>query len=367
MTMRCALLSALVLLPCGPGMAADVNLTYGAYGAPNSTLVEYGVIPFLETAKAESGGSIDYTLHAGGALVGPSTTLAGIRDGLVDGGQLLAVYNPAELPTINLAMGLGPGLDTDPVALGAAVTEFALLECPKCLEEFEEANIQFLGGYSSSAYSLLCSEPMASLEDLAGKRVRAAGVWGQLAAKLGMVPVNLTIGETYEGLQRGQLSCTFGTPGWLETFSMGDVAPNVYLLEYGYSFSGPITNVRLDLWTTLTEEQKNALKKGAAIAVIRASEAYRQADADILKDAEAKGYHVVEADSASLAALDGFTDELTQSIIARAADRGQEGAEEVITRFRKVLAKWEGIVAEAEGDEAVLVDRLMSDVYAKVD
>ncbi|MCO6385306.1 C4-dicarboxylate TRAP transporter substrate-binding protein [Oceanicola sp. 502str15] len=349
-----------------PASGENITLQYGAYGAPSSTLVEHGVIPFLETAKAESEGTLDYVLHAGGALVGASTTLAGIADGLVDGGQLLAVYHPSELPTINLAMGLGPSLTNDPVAVGAAITEFALLACPGCTKELEEWNIQFLGGYSSSPYALLCVEPYQSLDDLKGKRVRASGVWGQVAARLGMTPVNLTIGETYEGLQRGQLDCTFGSPNWLDSFSMGDVAPNLVKLDYGLSFSGPITNVSLDIWGRLTDEQKQALKDGAALSVVRASTAYVESDFAAIDRAEAEGWTIIEPDPEVLGAMDGFSDELAASVIERGVERGIENSEELIATFRELVVKWEKIVADAEGDEATIVEALKTEVYDKL-
>lgn len=350
-----------------PAAAGNVDLQYGAYGSPSSTLVAHGVIPFLETAKEASGGTISYTLHAGGALVGTSTMLPGIRDGLVDGGQLLAVYFPSELPTINLAMGLGPSLDSHPVAIGAAITDFALTACDECIDEFEQWNVQFLGGYSTSPYSLLCTAPHRSLVDLAGKRVRAAGVWGRLADRLGMIPVNLTIGDTYEGLQRGQLDCTFGAPGWLESFSMADVAPNVILLNFGLSFSGPITNVSSSTWAALDDDQKNALKAGAALAVVRATQAYIDEDDAVLSQAPDRGWTVVEPEPEVLAALDGFSDEMRQFIIDRAVERGQNNAEEIVDRFLRVLEKWEAKIASADGDEEVIVRMLEEEVYSHLE
>ena len=69
--------------------AADVNVTYAAYGPPTSSNVEYGIIPFLDTAKEMSNGTIDYTLHSGGSLLGAKAMLGGMEDGVVDGGQIL--------------------------------------------------------------------------------------------------------------------------------------------------------------------------------------------------------------------------------------------------------------------------------------
>ena len=45
--------------------AENIDLAYAAYGPPTSSNVEFGVIPFLETAKEMSNGTINYTLHSG--------------------------------------------------------------------------------------------------------------------------------------------------------------------------------------------------------------------------------------------------------------------------------------------------------------
>ncbi|MBJ3775349.1 C4-dicarboxylate TRAP transporter substrate-binding protein [Acuticoccus sp. 2012] len=352
-------------LVCGAAAAADVSISYGTYGAPTSTLVEHGVIPFIEESERLTDGSVSFDLLSGGSVVTTTTALSAVRDGLVDGAQVSSIYFPSELPQLNVTINLAPGIAADTRAVAAATTEMNLLRCPRCKSEIEDWNIQYLGGYGVSSYSLLCREPLATLDDLAGKRVRAPGAFGNLATALGMVPVNVTIAETYEGLQRGQLDCTLGSPGWLTSFSIGDVAKNILLLGMGTAFGGPLLDVSLDKWADLDDAQKDALKRGAALGVVRSATAYEDADAAVLNGAEAAGYTVIEPGEDITTILAEFSESHRLEVIADAERRGIPDAKATVDEFMTVLAKWRTIVTDAEGDEASLVDALYREVYSK--
>ncbi|MCK5744663.1 MAG: C4-dicarboxylate TRAP transporter substrate-binding protein [Oricola sp.] len=346
--------------------AENIDLAYAAYGPPTSSNVEFGVIPFLETAKEMSNGTINYTLHSGGSLLSAKAMLGGMTDGLVDGGQLLAVYFPSELPVSNLAMGLAPILRSGGPALAAAITEYVLLDCPECKAEFAEHNTVFLGAYSTTAYSLLCSKPVATLDDLAGKKVRVPGDFAYLASHLGMVPVNMSIGETYEGLQRGALDCSLGPVGWLEQFSLGEVAPYALDISYGVSYGGPIISLTQSLWDRLDDTQKAAFETGAAIGVFRAANAYIKTDQDVLASAGDKGYTVTEPSAPLVEKLGGFDAAFKEILLDRAKKGGIENADEIVSGFEKTLAKWETIVGEVGDDEDAFVDRMMNEIYSKM-
>lgn len=346
--------------------ADNINLVYAAYGPPTSSSVKYGVIPFLETAKAMSNGTIDYTLHSGGSLLSDKAMLGGMTDGLVDGGQVLAVYFPSELPISNVAMGLAPILHSGGPALAAAITEYVLVDCPECKAEFAEHNTVFLGAYSTTAYSLLCTKPVATLDDLAGKKVRMPGDFAFLASHLGMTPVNMSIGETYEGLQRGALDCSLGPVGWLKQFSLGEVAPNVLNISNGVSYGGPIISLTQSLWDRLDDTQKTAFETGAAIGVFRAANAHIETDDEVLASAKDNGYVVAEPAAPLVEKLAAFNAVFKEILLKRAKESGIDNAEEIVTGFQKTLAKWEGIVKEVGNDEDAFVKRMMTEVYAKM-
>ncbi|WP_158967335.1 C4-dicarboxylate TRAP transporter substrate-binding protein [Chachezhania sediminis] len=344
--------------------AADVNVTYAAYGPPTSSNVEFGIIPFLETAKAMGDGTIDYTLHSGGSLLGAKAMLGGMKDGMVDGGQVLAVYFPAELPLSNLAMALAPMLRSGGPALAAAITDYVLTECPGCKAEMEANNIMFLGAYSTTSYSLLCTKPIDTLESLAGLKVRVPGDFAYLASFLGMTPVNMGIGETYESLQRGALDCTLGPVGWLQQFSLGEVAKNVLNTSYGVSYGGPIISLTKTMWDGLDDTQKTAFQTGAAIGIFRAANDYIASDEEVLAGAEQSGYSITEPGEALLAKLQEFNPYFNDLLISRAKENGIEDAEGIVNGFRKTLDMWTSAMEEIGDDEEAFVKKMMEEVYS---
>lgn len=347
--------------------AENVHIAYGAYSSPTSTLVGQGIIPFIDEAERLSDGSLTFELLSGGAVVGTQTSLSGMRDGLVDGALISSINYPSELPQQNITSNLAPGIAADTRAVAAATTEMSVLKCPRCREELEKWNVKYLGGYGVSSYSLLCSEPVSKLDDLQGLRVRATGNFGTLATALGMVPVNMTITETYEALQRGQVDCTLGSPGWLTTFSMGDVANNVLLMGMGTAFAGPLLNVSLDKWDVLDDAQKDALKRAAAHGTISSAAAYEAADDVVLANAEASGYTVVEAGSDIRAVLDQFSADTRDAVVAQAEERGLPDAAETVDTFLELLDKWKAIVSEAGDNNEAISERLYNDVLVKID
>jgi len=318
------LVAATGLATASPASAAT-EIIYGSYNPPSSTVSRFGAIPWLEEVQQKSNGSITYKFVGGGALVGTKTSLAGIRDGVVDAAMIVNLYYPTDIPVSNLLGALG-SLHKDARISAAAVTEVNMLQCPECVKEMENFNIMFLGGYSTSAYNLLCSKPIVSLDDLKGKKIRAPGAMGRMASAIGAVPVNVTITETYEALQRGQVDCAFGSAGWLEVYSFGDVAKNVTMIRTGGTFGGPMLNISLDKWKALTSAERKILLDAAPVGVAGAAFGYENDDKAALAKANEKGYVVKEPAPDLTATVAAYSKADPAEVVKQATERGVKNA-----------------------------------------
>ena len=361
--MVCAAAVGLLLL--STPAHAQTEIIYGSYNPPTATNSKGGAFPWLDEIKRLSNGSITYKFVGGGALVGTKTSLAGMRDGIVDAAMIVDLYYPSELPVSNALAGLGSLLKDARVAI-AAVTEVQMLGCPDCAKELEKFNVKFLGGYSTAAYNLLCTSPTSSLAELKGKKIRAPGAIGRMATAIGAVPVNITVTETYEALQRGQIDCTFGAAGWLDTYSLGDVAKYVTLLKTGGAFGGPMLNLRLDKWKSLKPAERKALIDAAPMGVAGASFAYENDDKVALSKASQKGYKVVEPGSDLRAAIEKFADADAAVVIKQATGRGVKNAEAIVNAYRAANKRWSEIVAKVGNDKAAYIEALRREIYSKV-
>lgn len=364
-TIRKLALAAMMAGAALPAQAADLNIIYATFLGPTANLVKDGVVVFLDYVKENSNGTIDYTLHSGGSLLSGTGMLEGIRDGIADGGQILGVYNPAELPVSNVVMGLAPALTSDPRAVAAALTEYILLDCPTCVDEYEANNIQYIGSWATSLYGLICTNPVENLASLEGRKVRASGEWAGIGLALGMSPVTMSLGDTYEGLQRGQVDCTVGEINWLSTYSYGDVAKYGVELNQGLSYIGPVFSLRHDLWETLSDEQKQLFYRGTALGMINGARE-TVASNDVAKaEADAQGWVIAPAPDDVLAQLASFPASVRADLIERSEKIGIENPAQIIDGFLATLDKWNAIVAASNSDEE-LVEAVMTNIYDKL-
>lgn len=358
-------LAAALAVTALPVKAADLNITYATFLGPTANLVKDGVVVFLEYVKNNSGGKIDYTLHSGGSLLSGTGMLEGVRDGIADGGQILGVYNPAELPISNVVMGLAPAMTADPRAVVAALTEYTLLDCPKCVAEYEENNIQYIGGWATSLYGLICTKPVNSLADLQGWKLRASGEWAGIGTTLGMSPVTMSLGDTYEGLQRGQVDCTLGEMNWLSTYSYGDIAKYGIELNQGLSYIGPVFSLRHDLWSTLSDEQKQIFYRGTALGMINGAHETVAANEATKEEAKAKGWTIAPGPADVMEKLKEFPAQVRADLIKRSEGIGIEDPSAIIDGFMTKVEKWEEIVKQSKSNEE-LIEAVMTNIYAKL-
>jgi TRAP-type C4-dicarboxylate transport system substrate-binding protein len=128
----------------------------------------------------------------------------------------------------------------------------------------KKINSVAIGGWTSSAYLLACREPVKSLADLKGKRVRATGGSAEMFRIAGAVPVGATLVEAVSLLQRGGLDCQHGIADWLRTFGYADFAKNVTDIPLG--LTGPAIGFLMnrDTWQKFTPEQKKVHIKYAS-------------------------------------------------------------------------------------------------------
>ena len=239
------------------------ELVYGSW-IPAGEYLNRVALPkiFADIAK-DTNGAIRWKLVPGGQLADPKTTFTAVHDGLMAGGMGISTYVPSTVPALNTIYSTIVFGD-DNVATSGAALETMTLNCPACLAEMRKLNAVALSGWVAGPYYLACREPIRSLAELKGKRVRATGGNNELMAMVGAVPVAATLVEAVGLLQRGGLDCQFGTHGWLKVFGYGDVVKSVTNMPLG--MTGPAVGMMLnrDVWNKFTPEQKKLHMKYAA-------------------------------------------------------------------------------------------------------
>lgn len=361
---------ALAAGPAG-GAAEARELVYGSW-LPQAEYTNAVALPkIFEEIKAETNGEIEWRLVPGGQLANPKTTFDAVQNGLMAAGIGIPSYVPNLVPASNTIYGTVQFAD-NPVISGGAALETMILDCPECLAEFKKINAVPLSGWTTSPYYFVCREPVASLEELKGKRVRATGVGNtELVAMTGATPVAATLVEAVSLLQRGGLDCAFGVNEWLRTFGYADFVK--YLTNYGLGMTGPAVGLMInrDVWNSLTPEQKVLhMKKAAYLSAAQSIGQFIENEKAAVKWAQdEKGLQIIEPkDPAEFKKLTEEFDALQrQRNIETATKFGVKDPGAIIDAYNKNYAEWEKLAPEIGTDIDKMAEVIWERIYSKVD
>jgi TRAP-type C4-dicarboxylate transport system substrate-binding protein len=253
-----AAVAAALLTSC----ASAAEFTYGSWPPASDHLNTTALPKAFKAIEEQTKGEIKWKLIAGGQLADGKGTFQAVQDNVIQGGLGIAVYVPNLVPSLN-AIYSTITFGDDVVAATGAAMETLMLNCPSCMEEFQKINAVAMGGFTGSPYAIYCRDPIKSVADLKGKRIRGTGGGVELFNMAGAVPVAATLTEAVSLLQRGGLDCMWGVWEWLKTFGYGDFAKNV--VDYPFGITGPALGMMLNrtTWNGMTLEQKKLHLKQA--------------------------------------------------------------------------------------------------------
>jgi TRAP-type C4-dicarboxylate transport system substrate-binding protein len=226
--LRCATI-ALILLPLA-ALGDPIKLKLAYFTSDQTRAYTLAIKPFVDAVNADEQGGVIIETYPGGVLgKDPSQQAQLLRDGTAD-----IAY----------------------VVLGAAASQFrdhAVMELPGLFRDMREAtwvNTSLVASGIMEGYddffviASLATEPegihtrvpIASLEDLRGKRIRANNpIEASALARLGMSSIVLPIGKTPEAISRGTIDGAATALGPLIDFGLGRAVTYHYFLRLGPS------------------------------------------------------------------------------------------------------------------------------------
>jgi TRAP-type C4-dicarboxylate transport system substrate-binding protein len=361
-------LAGAALLVGATGAAAQTSFIANSFYAPSHPHSKYGYVEWAEMVEAISGGALVPEVYTGTVLLEPRANLQGIRDGVVQVAHHAAVYTPSELPVANAVQELGFNY-ADPLVAILAVTDFSTSN-PTQLQEWADKGVVYLGAYATPPYLLFCREPVRTLEEMQGKRIRTAGsTVSRWVEEVGGVPVNVPSSEMYTGLERGTLDCASNAGNDLVDRSLHEVADHTTLAPTGMYWSGPHWGYNRDFWAGLSVEERGWLMEATAQAMARMVVNYIDAAESALAEAEAMGDHVYEPAADLQQSIEDFRERALTAVYETAETTyGLDDGREVIDDFRATYAEWEERVAGIDReDEAAVAALAMEHVYGTLD
>ncbi|MEO1988813.1 MAG: C4-dicarboxylate TRAP transporter substrate-binding protein [Martelella sp.] len=362
-------------LLCGalPPVAAQAETIRYAIGFPPGGAATDGVKEFNERLKAETDLELKiYEL----SLLDLKETPPGVRDGLADAGYILTTYYPAEFSETNLPVNMsmlatvGTPTKSSGAVMAGVMSEYVMLHCDKCEQQYSAQNQLFLGAIGTPEYVQLCTTPIRSVEDLKGKKMRSSvDAMGRWAESFGATKVSIPANDVYEAMSQGVVDCTMISAAELGNLQLFDVTKYITLGLPGGSFAGVGSlNVNLDTWRSLSAEQRAEMLRLAPFNSAAITVNYHHASMDDIEQARANGTEIIERPVDMATATEAFVnDDATVIKASFADDYGLQNVDEKYELIVGLIEKWKALTADVYADKDAMAELLWNEVFSKVD
>jgi len=352
--------------------ARDMNHALGAPpGTPAHEALEYYADQVAELSDDEMKVKV-FPM----SLLSWAEMSSGIRDGIGDMGLMLTPYHAGEFPPINLLaessmlLTLQEELEAgkEGVAFGAALSEFMMFHCPDCIDRFEKQNQVYLGHAAGTAYGLMCQEPVTSLEELEGKRIRVgAGNFSRWAEALGATSVTMSSNEMREAISQGIVDCIALSSSEIQNYGLIGLVTDLTMTVPGGVFPFASFQTNQDLWRSLSDQERAILLKAAARGNAAISWIYVETAQESLDIVREDGARFHQADDSLINATREFISQDMKTLATQYEDRyGLKNAESLLAEFRPILTKWVGRVSEVENRND-LAELYWEHIFSRVD
>lgn len=221
------------------GLAEAKTLSYSEYGPEHSSLGPNLKI-FAEDVARATDGALKVQTTFGGALIAVRDVLRGVGDGVADMGSIVAVMTPSEL--FNFRVGDLPIGNSDPW-VGMSVMQELAATNDTIKGEFAAQNVKLIANFTTTEVVLICSKPVASLDDLKGLKIRSNPPHSLALKAFGAIPVSMGFPEVYQALDRGLITCAQTYVTAIMPYRHFEVAKHVLRLDFGQNLAfGAIIN-----------------------------------------------------------------------------------------------------------------------------
>lgn len=194
----------------------------------------------VDEFKKRTNGKHEIQMFWGGSVAKAKEIPDALSNGVGDIGDIITPYFQSKFP-VNNAVGFFIPQPNSTIEIALKMQKWARVH-PQFDAELKKYNLKAIGYRPLESYGLLCREPVKSLADLKGKRIRTYGyAYPKIVSAMGATPVSMSTTEAYGALQRGILDCTPIGPVLAKGWKLDEVAKNFIRFPFGASFGHIIT------------------------------------------------------------------------------------------------------------------------------
>ncbi|MER0239537.1 TRAP transporter substrate-binding protein [Fulvimarina sp. MAC8] len=248
---------------------------------------------FADAVEDRTDGRVAFQIFANGTLGDQSEYLQQIQSGVID----MGIVNSATLENILPALGVInlPYMFRDREEYGEVMSDPEVLEM--LFDGAEDQNFLPLGFLSNGFRSLYTIEPVESIEDLQGMKIRtmSSNTYIEMLELFGAAPTPMSFGDVFPALQQGVIDGAEGTLSTLYDLNFGQAAKYGILTEQTRLTDFVVTSTRFQ--DALSEEDLAVVKEEFATISERSVEEIDQAFAESAQRAVKEfGVEIIEID-----------------------------------------------------------------------
>ncbi|MCK0151340.1 TRAP transporter substrate-binding protein [Marivita sp. S6314] len=293
--------------------AEPVELSFATYIPASSPFITDNLVPWTEWINEQANGEFEIKVYAGGTLGrDPSQQSKLVKDGIADMVAVVPGRSPGEYP--NYAVFELPGF-----AKSSAQGTQAAWEMYQEGQLGQNDDLHIVSVWLGEPSIVFSTEAIASLDDLASKRVRVAG-GTQTDTLLGLnaIPQPVKSSEVAEAISRGVLDAALTDWVVADTFRIPEVTNHVFNIPMGsLSFLIAMNN---DTYANLSDEGKALIDEAGHEWSRRQGSFFGDQAVAVRAALEASSEHtVVDASSEDLAKLFELTKDVREDVASRVA------------------------------------------------
>ncbi len=233
--------------------AETTQLTYSIFFPPTHGQAKAGEAWAREIEK-RTNGQVKINVLAGGTLTPADQCFDGVVKGISDIGMSVFAYTRGRFPVME-ALDLPLGYPNGRVATRVA-NEFFKKFSPK---ELEGVKVFYIHAHGPGL--LHTKQPVATLEQIKGMKIRSTGLSAKIVEVLGAVPVAMPQGQTYESLQKGVVEGTFTPIETLKGWKQAEVVKSTTdCSDIGYT-SAMFVVMNLKKWNSLPADVRKVMEE----------------------------------------------------------------------------------------------------------
>jgi TRAP-type C4-dicarboxylate transport system substrate-binding protein len=337
--MRKILLAAAALAAMAlPAKAQNVTLRVGTW-LPAHHLIMRGIIqPWAEAIERETGGSLK--LQIMDAPIGrPPDYFDNVVNGVIDAGYGVSGHNPGRF-TLTQLLDL-PFMSPDPWSGSAA----SWLTYQRWGAQYKEhAGVHIAGLFvHSEPWIFLRGEPLKTLEDLKGKKIRVGGnVTGRIVAALGGQPVQLPPTEAQQAMMSGVADGITFPMESIEFFKITPVIKSAMRVPGGLYTDTFWIGINEAKWKALSPAHKAAVDKHSGMIPMQAGWAWTNGENWGREALEKNKVQFVAFPDAEVAKMKAALKPLEDDWLAEAKKRGLPG-DEILAYARFMVEKYRSV------------------------